>query len=92
MGTSFVGSYTSNKEKIVYNPSWGSIVTFMPACNSLDGYFILYKDGKNIAEGGCGVPMVGVTLPPIKPGESPTFTFMIDHATQYEVAMFQRRS
>lgn len=84
-------SYISLKEEAI-QVDWSKIqkITFIPVCNSETGKFVLYKHGKNIADGPCGPKQI-IALSPPKPAtdENEVFSFEITGATKAEVALYK---
>ncbi|MBV7363534.1 hypothetical protein KRX54_03700 [Actinomycetaceae bacterium TAE3-ERU4] len=85
-------SFTSLKGEVSINWSEINEATFIPVCNSKSGKFILYKNGKNIAEGKCGPGQVNSFSPPrLNQTSQETFSFEIVDATKSEVAVFKEK-
>ncbi|MDO5722431.1 MAG: hypothetical protein Q4P06_07825 [Actinomycetaceae bacterium] len=70
---------------------WTSVkeAVFIPVCNAEGGKFILYKGGKNIADGPCGPGQV-ISVSPPRPEslEKEVFSYQITGATKAEVALY----
>lgn len=70
---------------------WKNIkkAVFIPVCNTESGKFVLYKNGKNIADGPCGPGQV-ISIAPPKPESAKTevFSYKITDATKAEVALY----
>lgn len=67
-------------------------VTIYPVCNTPDGLFNLYKNGRNVASGPCGPTWdISFGLPQPKPRTTITYTYKVINADKAEVAAYMKK-
>ncbi|MDO5061069.1 MAG: hypothetical protein Q4D73_05505 [Actinomycetaceae bacterium] len=69
----------------------GNQITVIALCDGSSGYFVLYKDKEQYANGPCGdFQVVTYRFAPYDVNEKPVFTFKVTGSDNFDVAFFQR--